>query len=123
LRKLLLWTAVVALVLGIATTLGMEDSFVFLILVCWTILIGAIRYGFGPKAAGILSSVAWAILGGVHGYVGYGLMRQFGPGRAEGAVQGLMAGGFYGLAMFGIVEGLARVVNWAARVLETRRRP
>jgi hypothetical protein len=113
LRKLLLWTAVVATLLGVATTLGIEVSSVFL---SWIILVWAIRRGFGAKVAAVLSVAAWAALGlvlsSVHVHPG--------PGPGMLAVEGAMIGGFVGLAMFGIAEGLVRAVNWADNLMRTK---
>jgi hypothetical protein len=117
LRKLLLWTAVVAVLLGIATTtFTIGDS---LLLTCWIVLVGAIRLALGTKAARMLSVVAGMMLGG---FVGYFASEATLPGLdpVEATVTGLTTGFFCGLATFVGVEVLVRVVNWVDKVFEAK---
>jgi hypothetical protein len=114
LRKLLLWTAVVALLLGVATSLG-EGVW---LLACWVLVVCAIRCAFGPNVAVILSVGGGAILGGA---LGYALPHTDpGPDPVERAMQGVIVGGFFGLATFGIVEGAFRAVNWVDKAFEPK---
>jgi hypothetical protein len=119
LRKLLLWTAVVAVLLGIATTLGEVAAG----LVCWTIPVCAIRCAFGPKVAGVLSLAAAVILSVSFSCLFYMTSHPH-AASAEAAIAAVIGGGtvggLFGLATFGIVEGAVRGVNWVDKVLETK---
>jgi hypothetical protein len=114
LRKLLLWTVVVGILLGIATTLGREESCVFL---CGTILVCAIRCGLGFKVAGILTVAAWTTFMVL---LSWAIASDIARPLGEATLIGSVYGGLVGLAMFGIAEGLVRAVNWADKMLETR---
>ena len=108
LRKLLLWTAVVALLLGLATSLGDWGWF----LACWLLFIGVLRAAFGPKVAGILSVAVPVIVA-----CAVAMTRHPGPSFGDLLVDAFLVGAFVGLAMFVIVEGAIGLVNWADKVL------
>jgi hypothetical protein len=121
LRKLLLWTGVVAVLLGLATTTFTTAEAV--VLLGWMILVAAVRWAFGPKAAGALSVAAALILHVSFSWLVYMAARPF-PDPVEAGVGALIVGGtvggLFGLVMFGIAEGAVRAVNWADKVLETK---
>ena len=115
LRKLLLWTAVVAFLLGVAASLG--DG-AWLVAGC-ILLISVLRVAFGSRVAGILS-VAVAVMLWVSLWWAATTAARPGPSLAEATLAGLAFVVLFPLATFGIAEGLVSVVNWADKMLETK---
>ena len=116
LRRLLLWTAVVAVLLGVAASLG-DGAW---LLACCVLVVCVLRVAFGSKVAGILSVAAALIL-----YVSFSLLAYMATSNPNPVLAGVVVimrgaiGGLVGLAMFGIAEGAVRGVNWADKLLET----
>jgi len=115
LRKLLLWTAVVALVLGVAATFGEEAA----IPAGWIIVLGVVRVAFGSKVAGVLSVLAGVILSACLAYVLTTHSRP-GPDPVEAIPAGVIVGILFGLAMFAITEYLYLAVDWADNHMQTK---
>jgi len=103
-RRLLLWTAVVALYLGFLTEF-VGDVLPCVVLTCWLVGIGVVRRGNRLVAA--LCSAAVGIL----------LWPSVPPlplDRLEGVAVGLL--------FFACVEGICRAVNWADEIMRTKGR-
>jgi hypothetical protein len=115
LRKLLLWTAVAALLLGTAASLR-EGAW---LPACCILIVGAIRCAFGARVAGGISVATAVILMVSFSWV-VAETHHPGPSLGDATVTGLALGLFFGLATLGIVEGAVRVVNWADKVLESK---
>jgi len=115
LRKLLLWTAVVALLLGVAATFG-EEAWIS---AGWIIVVGIVRVAFGPKVGGVLSVAAGMILVAAFLCLVF-VASEPGPRIGEAVAVGVIFGGLFGLAMFSITEYLYLAVNWADNLMQTR---
>jgi hypothetical protein len=115
LRKLLLWTAVAALVLGWATTFRQEEAWV---IACWILTFGVVRVAFGFWVAGILSIGAGAIFGG---WLGYIAATRFNPNIGLDLFKHyVVVGCVSGFILFGVVELIVRVVEWADNLMRTK---
>jgi hypothetical protein len=118
LRKLMLWTVVVASYFGIFGLLEVHPV-VSAILAAWVAVVGSLRITFGGRLACILSVVAGAVYFGCAGYV---IASPSHIGSIEFFFLALMAlgGTVIGLILFGALEGALRFVNWADNLMRTQ---
>ena len=115
LRKLLLWTVVLALYLGVARMLGMPPI-ALAVLTLWIAVVAGLRAAFGPVVAAIVSPAIGAVLGGWFEYTGPALD----PPGPSPLGPGIALGGLFGCVLFAAVELSCRAVNWADNVMRTR---
>ncbi len=113
LRRLLLWTVAVVPYLAVVR-LERWDVASFAAVTTWMLAVGAARVAFGPEAAGALSTLAGAIVGGCVGWFIFGPM---GPPSAWSAVFMCLAFCVFGCVLFGVVEAAVLAVNWADDLL------
>ena len=125
LRKLLLWTAVVALYLGIPSMLGVDlqerrNLMSFVSLGLWAIVVGLVRTVFNDRAAAAFSAVMGVILCAVALYLTarWSRVNPFDfPGHV---IWGLVWGGLIGLNVFAFVELAFRGVDWVDNRMRTK---
>jgi len=120
LRKLFLWTAVVALYFGcgeaICLSLGEEAAGPLVLLAVWIGVLGLVRTAFGSQAAVLFSMGVAATLSGIAGYI---VQANVSPYR-ERAIFGIATGCVVGFCLFAITELLIRAVDWLDRLMERR---
>jgi hypothetical protein len=114
LRKLLLWTAVVAVLLGVGRSVGVPQGVWLLVWVGWILAVGIIRSATNPVAAGIVS----VVLGGGCGVWEYFLTKA--PIKFFNLHEGILAGCVSGLVVLAVAELIYHAVNWVDKVLETK---
>jgi hypothetical protein len=121
-RKLTLWTVVVALYLSIVTVFQV-DLIIFAVLTVWFVVVGMLRVAFGRKVAGIVSVVAGAAIFGWGACV-ITLMYVPSLGWIELTIRalpmGLVVGGPFGFLFFSVVECAFRFVDWADNLMRTK---
>jgi hypothetical protein len=118
LRKLLLWTAVVALLLGLAKMSGIREGWIAF--PCWIVMVAVIRVVASPIATAIVSAASGMVL---LAWVRVAARVDLGPPASEimtalhksGSL--LVAGCLLGLTLFAVAELLRRAVDWADNVL------
>ena len=119
LRKLLLWTGVVALLLGILKVLNLP-ILVCVLVDCWVIVVAVVRATSGATAAAVLS-VAFGVVAVVA--VLFIVPSELGitPDGTElvlAAPELLLNGVGLGLYVLALVELAFRGVNWTDKMLE-----
>jgi len=110
LRRLLLWTAVVALGCGILSSLE-PDALDWVVLPAWFVTVFIVRWGFGGKWAATISIVLGMLL--CLGWSIYGSIPTSTVGLAIGCG---FVGGSIGLVPFLLVEATCRIVNWIDKI-------
>lgn len=112
LKRLLLWTVVVALGCGMLSTVQAE-SLDWLVLSPWLVTVFVVRWAFGGKWAAIVSVMIGVLLCGLVGCIG--------SAQAIGGsivtigyytVRGGLNGSPIGFVLFLLVEAACRTVNW-----------
>ena len=114
LRKLLLWTTVVALYLGSMKTLEFNSGLVAFI-TFWVAVVGGVRWSLGVKAAAIASFVIGTLLG-----LDFSLAAPALGGAPPSffALLTISIGWVFGGFILGLVELTMRAVNWADKIIE-----
>jgi hypothetical protein len=126
LRKLLLWTVVLALYLGILSLVGFEPWVSVFATLCLGIVV-VVRVSFGPRAGCVCSAAMLLVpilcLSGL-AIISEALSGSFGTREAALWAQGLLFGigacCALGLAVFLLVELVVRAVDWADSLLESK---
>ena len=126
LLKMLLWTAVLALLLGILKTLqfGFPETLhglwiVFSVCICcWLFVVGVVRVVIAPKTAAMLS-VAIATVAAISFFL---LLFGDGGGPVLAVLVGFPSGLFLGLIVAVIVELAISGVNWADEFIQSLER-
>lgn len=114
LRRLLLWTTVVALLCSAANTLGTS----WMLAVCGITVVGGIRTATNWRVAGVVSVLGGAVVGAVAGCISIAL---FVGARTPlsylffDVIGGGFAGCVVGAWLFGVTEILCRGVDWIDR--------
>jgi hypothetical protein len=106
LRKLLLWTAVLALLLGVAQMLGELGAF----LACGIIIVFVIR-----TTAGSIVALAFAEGLGIGAMIGHSF-----PITPIQMIIGCVLGSVVGLIVFCIAEVSCRAVDWADNLMASK---
>jgi hypothetical protein len=99
LRKLLLWTAVVAVFLGILKTLGLAPAACLSVL-CWAVVVRSLRVVFDFTLVAFVASFSAAVL----------TTPWFWPPSAVMLVTGVH-GGVYGFAVFALSEDVSTAID------------
>jgi hypothetical protein len=118
----MLWTAVVALYLGIVEVLQVDLVF-FAVLTVWFVIVGTLRIAFGRRIACLVSVLAGVVLS----VCGIGFVLVY-PGRTvdwgrslTGALfMGLIIGSLTGFVLFAVTDWGFRFVNWADNRMRTK---
>jgi hypothetical protein len=108
LRKMLLWTAVVALWLGLVASLEVSTTHA-LVLSAWAAFVGIARFESGPRLAVFMSLVAalWVL---VFYYFSF-----------DDILSSMIVLVAIGLLVFAFVEVSFRLVNWSDHRMETKK--
>jgi hypothetical protein len=116
LRKMLLWTLVIALYLAVVRW-ERWDLALFAVVTSWLIVVAIVRAAFGPTVAAALSALAGAIPGGWLGYVAATAVR---PSRPGVVLFGGVLFCIIGCILFAVVEIAIRAVNWVDGLFASR---
>lgn len=114
LRKLLLWTAVVAMFLGLLGMIEVALS-TLLILTSWATIVGVARAIFNTEVAGLMSVAIGVVLGVWLTF----LVSPFSVGVFSYAVYAMMFG-LFGLFVCVFVEVAFRAVDWLDNLIRTK---
>ena len=116
LRKLLLWTAVVAIWLGVLTTLPLGPP-LSTTLTLWAVVVGVVRVAIRPLAAAFTSVVIAFGVSLIHEY--YGLL-YYDDLHPPYTFIFPPACGLYAVVIFAFVELAFRAVNWVDNLGDRR---
>jgi hypothetical protein len=117
LRKLLLWTAVLAFFLGFLRMQGL-DTIAATIVVCWAAAVTVFRMITRPRAAFWFSAFAGAIAGALE-FILRSVSGQIAVGHVF-TLSVMFAGFIGGCIFFPLVEAVFRAVNWADDLMRVR---
>ncbi len=112
LRKLLLWTVVVALTLSILSPLELGGLFPF----GWFVTVLMLRWGLGSRVAAWVSIMAGMLLFAWASCLVSASVSPSRYGYGEAALVGGSMGVMVGLVLFLLVDGTCRVVDWIDRI-------
>jgi len=116
LRKLLLWTAVVAIWLGVLTMLPLGPPLSTL-LTLWVVVVGVVRVAIRPLAAAFTSVVMAFGVALIHDYSGLLYYDDLHPPYMFVFPP---AFGLYAVVIFAFVELALRAVNWVDNLMRTK---
>jgi len=115
LRKLLLWTFVVALGLGVLAA-GQPLPLVWLVLPGWFATVFILRWAFGNKWAGSVSAAAGMLLLGWNYSEALPALMPQRYSYLGAAIYGATLGGLLGLSPLLIIEETCRLIDWLDRI-------
>jgi len=108
LRKLLLWTAAVALLLGVGRSVGLAQDVWLLVWVGWILAVGIIRSATNPLVAGI---VALAI---------GGTITCVAPEPLLGPEVEILLACVFALIVLALAELIHHAVDWLDNLMQTK---
>ena len=113
-RRLLLWTTVVALACGMLSSLGPEDVLDWTVLPTWFVTVFIVRWAFGSKWAAVVS-----IMAGMFLCLGWAIYRPKPLGMVGLATGSVLLGTLLGCVPFLMVEAACRTVDWIDRIRQS----